>query len=107
MSRRPMTIAEVCVARAGILRGGRVQAFIVQWTIASQTLGRPITLAEYGEWWAEPERTAYRHQASFRAVFPHLETPQPIADAAIARAEEWSHRGTRGLGQLPASIAAA
>jgi hypothetical protein len=89
------------------MKGARVQAFIAQWTIASQSIGGPITLAEYADWWREPRSTAFRHQAQFRELFPELETPQPIADAAIARADEWTSRGVSGLGQLPASLAAA
>lgn len=84
-----------------------MQAFIAQWAIASQSIGRPITLAEYAEWWREPERTAYRHQKQFRELFPSLDTPQPIADAAIARAEQWLSRGVTGFGELPASVVTA
>lgn len=104
MRRRPArTIAELCVARAGILKGARVQAFIASWTIASQSMGKPITLEEYADWWKESRATAYRHQARFREVFPGLETPQPIANVAIARGREWADRGVDGIGSLPAS----
>jgi hypothetical protein len=98
---------ELCVARAGMLRGARVAAFIAQWTIVSQALDRPITLEDYGAWWHESERTVYRHQARFREVFPQLKTPQPISDAAIARAGEWRDRGVAGIGELPVSLAVA
>src|SRR4051794_30310703 len=108
MKRRPpRTVMEWCLANGGVIKGARVQAFIAQWTIASQHIGRPITLAEYAEWWREPRSTAFRHQAQFRELFPHLDTPQSIADAAIARSDEWASRGVTGLGQLPASLVAA
>jgi hypothetical protein len=104
MPRREPTVADACIAKLGILRGSRCAAFITSWAIASQSLGRPITLEEYAEWWKESMATAYRHQRAFRIVFPHLSTPQPIADAAQQRAAGWQARGVDGLGQLPASL---
>jgi hypothetical protein len=100
MKKRPArTVMEVACARAGVLKGARVVAFICQWTMASQALGHAITLEEYRAWWKESERTAYRYQREFRDVFPHLATPQPFADQAIVRAEALSH-GVNGLGKL-------
>lgn len=100
--REARTVMEVCQARAGVLKGARVCAFIAQWTMASQALGKAITLDEYRDWWKESERTAYRHRREFRAVFPHLEDPQPFADEAIVRAEAVAH-GVKGIGSLPVS----
>jgi hypothetical protein len=108
MKKRPArTVMEVAQARAGVLKGARICSFIAQWSIASSSLGRPITLAEYAEWWRESERSAFRHQAEFRAAFPHLENPQAIHDAAQQRAAGWQARGVSGIGQLPASLVAA
>jgi hypothetical protein len=98
------TVIEVCIARGGIVKGARAQAFIAQWTIASQAVGHPITLEEYRDWWRMSHGTAYREQARFREVFPGMTTPQPIADLAIARADEWSTGGVKGFGELPASV---
>jgi hypothetical protein len=103
MAKREPSIMEVCIARKGVLKGSRVCSFIVSWCLASQALGREITLEEYREWWRESERTAYRHQADFRQVFPHLPNPQPIADVAIARSEAIT-RGVKGLGAVPVSL---
>lgn len=105
-TKREPTILDVCVAKKGIYKGGRVATFIVCWCIASNALGREITLEEYREWWKESERTAYREQARFREVFPQLANPQPIADNAMARSEALQ-RGVRGVGALPASLAIA
>lgn len=83
----------------------KVQTFISQWAMASQAMGEPIAdVREYAEWWRMPQSTAYRHLAQFRELFPELETPQPIADAAIAHAEQWTSRGVAGFGSLPAGI---
>jgi hypothetical protein len=107
MKKRPAaTIMEVCFARKGVLKGGRITAFIAQWTICSQALGREITTEDFAAWWKESERTVYRWQAEFRECFPHLSTPQAIANHAIARSEALS-RGVDGVGQLPASLVAA
>lgn len=105
--RAPKTVMELCIARAGVLKGARVAQFIAQWTIATQSVGHPITLEEYAEWWHESRATSFRHQARFREVFPMLDTPQPIANAAMARASEWQTQGVAGIGQLPASIVTA
>lgn len=107
MARQARTIIEVCIARGGVWKGAKVQSFIAQWTIASESLGRPITLAEYGEWWKESRATVYRRQQEFRAIFPTLDTPQPIADAAIANGQDWQRQGVDGIGQLPAKLATA
>lgn len=104
--RRDATIMQVCYAKHGILKGARTCAFIAQWTMASQGLGRQITREEYAEWWKESERTVYRELARFREAFPALNNPQPIADQAIARSEALS-RGVDGVGSLPASLVAA
>jgi hypothetical protein len=70
-------------------------------------MGRPITLEEYAEWWRVSIATAYRHQAEFRAMFPGMQTPQPIANRAHARTAEWLSRGVGGFVQLPADVVAA
>lgn len=95
---------ELCLARGGVMKGSRVCAFIAQWAIASQAVGHAITLQEYAEWWRESRATAYREQQRFRELFPGLDTPQVIADAAIARRDEWLNEGIGGLGKLPASV---
>jgi hypothetical protein len=105
--KREPRIIDVCISRGGLRKGVRVQTFITAWTLASQSMGRPITLDEYAEWWKQPRSTAFRHQAEFRAVFPQLETPQAIANVVIARGREWQTRGADGIGQLPASLVAA
>jgi hypothetical protein len=105
--RREPRLIDVCIARGGVRKGVRVQTFITAWTVASQAMGRPITLDEYAEWWKHSRATAFRHQAAFREVFPALDTPQPIADVAIARGREWQTRGADGIGQLPASVVVA
>jgi len=84
-----------------------VLAYLAQWAIASDALGRAITREEYGEWWRLSQATSYRHVAAFHEAFPHLETPQPLATVAIARADEWRARGIEGFGRLPASVVAA
>ncbi len=102
MSKRQPSVLEFAVGKAGPMKGGRVCAFVTQWTIASQAIGREITIEEYADWWNESERTAYRHQAEFRRIFG-VPSPQVIANHAIAKAEA-HQRGVKGVGSLPASI---
>jgi hypothetical protein len=100
--RAPRTVLEYAISKAGILKGARVVAFVVQWTLVSQSLGRQITLAEYADWWNEKERTAYDHQREFREVFA-MATPQPFADQAIVRAAALGH-GVKGVGMLELDV---
>ncbi len=102
--RAPRTVMEQAVTELGVLKGARVCVFVCQWTLASQALGRRITIDEYAEWWKESERTAYRHQAEFRRVFG-LPTPQAFADHAIVRSEATA-RGVSGIGALPLDVIA-
>ncbi len=105
MSKRaPKTIIEVCLARAGVMKGARVQSFISLWAIASQRLDRPITVDDYAEYYGESERNVYRHLRSFREVFPALDTPQAIADAVIAEAEQRVYGEVGDVGLLPAGL---
>lgn len=103
MSKHQPTVMEFAIGKAGVLKGGRVCAFIASWTITSQALGRDITIEEYADWWNESERTAYRHLADFRRVFGPGTTPQTIANHAIARAAA-HQRGVKGVGALPADL---
>jgi hypothetical protein len=110
MARRPpRTLLELCVAKGGTLKGARVAAFISCWAIASNAKGGPITLDDYAEWWCENERTAFRHQANFRALFPHLETPQLIVDELLRHAaDRLAEQGMKSLmGQPAPSLALA
>lgn len=94
---------EVCIARGGVRKGLRVATFICQWTMAQQSLGRVPMVREYSRWWREPERTTYKYLSEFREIFPELETPAPIATAAIEGAgERWT---IKDVGRLPLGVA--
>ncbi len=79
-------------------------AYIAQWAIASEALGRPISREDYGEWWRFSQATSYRHVQVFHDAFPHLETPQPVATVALAYAEQWRARGIAGFAGLPVAV---
>jgi hypothetical protein len=105
-------VLEVAIAKGGYRKGFRVAMFIEQWTIAQHALGRVPTLEEAAAWWKESERTWFHRQAEFREIFNRVDTPAPIAAAAIASAQERLER--RGsvvsvLGSLavPDAVAAA
>lgn len=93
------SVLEVCVSRGGSVKGGNVASFIGCWALASHGLKRPITIADYQDWWNEPERTAYRHQANFRMMFPGQDNPQAICDA-LAAEQDRSEIGRYGIGGL-------
>lgn len=106
VSQRTPSLLEHAISKVGVYKGARVCAFIVQWTIASNALGREISLAEYAEWWREQERTAYNHQREFRQAFPPLQTPQPLADLALVKQAALA-RGVQGIATLPANLVVA
>jgi hypothetical protein len=88
------SLIELCVARGGWRKGTKVCSFIMAWAWASRSLGRPITVEEYAEWWREDWRTAYRHQALFRELFGEERDPQEAADIVNrARADAVAARG--------------
>ncbi len=91
------------MARGGVIDGARCLVFVAQWSMASHALGKAITLEEFRDWWRISHGSAYRSQRLFRGLFPALPTPQPIANRAIARAQEWQEQGVKGFGALPAA----
>jgi hypothetical protein len=102
------SLLQLCVAHAGgVRRGARVAGFIVSWAIASESLGRAITVETgFLEFWGHGynERTAYRHLQEFRAVFPGHENPQAFADKLIEHRRR--HRDQPITIQSPAPAAA-
>jgi hypothetical protein len=91
--RRP-TLQQLAAKRVGKTSGARVVAFIVQWAIAEEAVGHPLTLEAYADWWHASRSTVFREQARFREAFPGEATPQRLVD--LLRAEEgatWFKRG--------------
>ena len=92
--RQRPTLQQLAAKRVGQTSGARVVAFTVQWAIAEEALGHPLTLDEYADWWHASRSTVFREQARFREAFPGEVTPQRLVD--LLRAEEgatWFKRG--------------
>lgn len=94
------TLAQIAVAKKGVIKGSRVLTFIASWAIAEEALGHPPSIEEYAEWWKESRSTVYREQARFRECFPHEATPQRIVDLLKAQRSSWKAQGVKGLGQV-------
>jgi hypothetical protein len=93
-TRRQPTLQQLAAERVGQIAGAKVVAFIVQWAIAQEALGHPLTLEEYADWWHASRSTVFREQARFREAFPGETTPQRLVD--LLGAEEgamWFKRG--------------
>jgi hypothetical protein len=61
-------------------KASRVASFVVLWAMALEDLGNDdLTLTEWKRWSNESERSAWRHLAEFRELFPEFETPTPLA----------------------------
>jgi hypothetical protein len=98
VGRKPRTLLEVCVLRAGggwrdVAKGSRVALFIAEWSIAAAAQDQPLSALGFMRYWkcdAAGERRAWRHLAEFKSLFPEYDNPQPIADRfkdAAARTE--------------------
>lgn len=94
------TLLQLAVRRVGLMRAGRVLAFMVAWDVVRRELDREPTLEEYGDWWRQSRATSFREQKLFREAFPGEVTPTRLLDAA---GDEWDRRrGWKGLGAVPA-----
>jgi hypothetical protein len=92
--RKRPTLQQLAAKNVGQIAGAKVVAFIVQWAIAQEALGHPLTLEEYADWWHASRSTVFREQARFREAFPGETTPQRLVD--VLGAEEgakWFKRG--------------
>jgi hypothetical protein len=86
------TLAMIAAGRVGVIKSARVMAFMVQWQIAADDLGREPTVEEYAEWWNSSRRTAFREQALFREAFPGENTPRRLLDLT---AHAWATRPSK------------
>lgn len=98
-----VALYEVVRRRLGVLKGGRVLAFMVQWDVVVQELGREPTVVEYADWWGESERNVYYHLARFRECFPEERTPGRLMGQLRGDWDE--RRGVRGLGAARLAVA--
>jgi hypothetical protein len=91
--RRP-TLQHLAARHVGRIGGAKVVAFIVQWAIAGEALGRSLTLDDYADWWHASRSTVFREQARFREAFPGEATPQRLVDLLKQdEGETWFKRG--------------
>jgi|SRR5215216_1110212 hypothetical protein len=95
-SQRP-SLQQLAASNVGQIAGAKVVAFIVQWGIACEALGHPLTLEEYADWWHASRSTVFREQARFREAFPGETTPQRLVDLLKQEeGETWFKRGVSG-----------
>jgi hypothetical protein len=91
-----VTLFEQAQKKVGIRRAAQSLAFMVQWGMVRDDLGREPTIYEYGQWWKLSQRTAFREQAHFREAFPGESSPSRLLDLASS---QWDARkGVAGLG---------
>jgi hypothetical protein len=90
---KPQPLALIASGRVGLIKAGRVMAFMVQWQIVRDDQGGDEpTLEQYAAWWNCSIRTAYREQALFRQAFPGEVSPTRLLDLA---AHAWVNRPSR------------
>lgn len=78
---------ERCLYSVGVVKGGRVAAFVVQWAMAEAAEGGDeLKIEQVADWWGDAHRTAYRRLAEFREVFPEFSTPHEICVIAARQA---------------------
>jgi hypothetical protein len=97
------SLMAIATRNAGPRRAIQALTFIAAWDTARRGLvKRPLTLAEYGEWWRLSESTMYREQARFREAFPGESTPDRLLD--LIQGQAYAHQGVKGLGALRVNL---
>ena len=95
-AREVNTLLEVCLVAAGgdlraVPKAAKVSEFILEWALATRTLGHEPGIEEFGKWWKGSEkmqRTAYRRLALFRELFPNEGTPKRFAALLLENGRE-------------------
>jgi ferric-dicitrate binding protein FerR (iron transport regulator) len=86
------------------LKASRVASFVVLWALALEDLDADeLTLTEWKRWAKESERSAWRHLAEFRELFPEFETPTPLA-VQLRRQLRRRKVGTVAAMNLPVTV---
>jgi hypothetical protein len=103
------SLLALCAAAAGgrwrdAAKGTRVCLFIVQWSMTAHELEREPTVTEYIEAGWEKERSAWRHLAEFRELFPQLDTPQPFVPLLPATDDVAAALTAAGRVAVPADL---
>jgi hypothetical protein len=79
-ARKGQKLKALKLAGRAIPKASRVAEFVVTWAVAMDELADDeLTLSDWRRWANESDRTAWRHLAEFRELFPEFETPTPIA----------------------------
>lgn len=105
------TLLAVCVARSGgklraSWHGLKVCEYVIEWAIVAHELERMPTTEEYREWWAISERSAWRHRAAIRELFPGDEFPRLVEGVAAQMTARLAAGSRRRLYDLPVRVAA-
>ena len=88
------------VAKAGT-KGGRMAAFVLEWAMMQNDLGREdVTVEDYIDWSNVPRRTCYRRAAEYRELFPDV----PVNDLASQLAPTLRDRPTRSPAAVPVAL---
>jgi hypothetical protein len=94
-----VTLFEAARQRVGIRRAAQALAFMMQWAMVRDELGREPSLDEYREFWKVGRSTAFREQAQFRQAFPGETSPSRLLDIASS---QWDAR--KGVASLGAAV---
>jgi hypothetical protein len=81
-------LIQLCVERGGYRKGAPVAEFVMEWEIAVRKHAGSITIEEFGRWWKDSTRTAYRRLDAFRELFPELgpiATPEALMRPLLDR----------------------
>ncbi len=79
-ARKGQKLKAIRLAMSSTPKASRVAGFVVEWALALDELkADDLTLTEWRNWSLQSQRTAWRHLAEFRELFPEYETPTPLA----------------------------
>lgn len=103
MTERRVSVLEACTLKLGQHRGALAAANVAQYAIAWADLGEFPTAAEYADYWAISERSAWRHRARIEAALG--DQWQDVVRRLARQLERAGERSPRAAMQLRVTAA--
>lgn len=76
---RPLAV--VVVEKVGWRQGLRAVTYLAAWGLATDSVGHPVSVKEYTDYWHQSSSLSYKERDAFGTVWPELvDTPEVIWD---------------------------
>jgi len=74
----PSPLAVLVVKKLGWRRGLDALTFLTAWGIASDSLGHPVRMTEYAEYWGQSLAKSYKEREAFFLMWPDEASPERL-----------------------------